>query len=648
MQKYIYSMAATFIIAALAMGSFTACSNEDLVVETQNTIVKEAPTCYFTLPASFDKGAQVRAVTIGEKTARTTFASTDKVYVVIEHNGTYAIGYEPSGSAYLSMTVTPDADPSKATLSGALKFYYDFKGTPTAFTPAVDDVVYLLYNMTNPFCPVSYSSFAYDQQNGSKDQSNQSGLYYYYGASYHDYAQAKMKITEVTGSTDVGFTMSLVQYDDPTKSNVSFQNLGSLFRQKLTFKDKNGDPVTPTLTKFTISTANDKMIIAYFPFASDPAAAYYYSLFSIENPVIDTNGDIYFALMFNDDNKNETLYFTAEDDDGNVYTASKAAPAGGFENGKYYYGKMELTWENHLVDLSQLNGHYVAQNGDILTGTLAGDYKISIADGATVTLSGITINGGNDSGTDWAGITCEGDATLVLVDGTSNSVKPFYSSRAAISVPNGKTLTIQGSGSLTADSNSNGGFGASIGGDAEDHSGNIVITGAANVTAYGGYGAAGIGSGSATPESPVVGGDITISTTGTVTAYGGTYGAGIGGGISANLAPNTCGNILITKGTIVATGGQACPGIGAGYSNGGKASTCGTVTITDGVTKVTATRGVNSGDGCCIGPTSSGFCGTVTIGGTVYWGPEDSDPTQYEFKNGGQTYLMDDLLIFEP
>lgn len=643
MQKYIYSMAATFIIAALAMGSFTACSNEDLVVETQNTIVKEAPTCYFTLPASFDKGAQVRAVTIGENTATTTFASTDKVYVVIEHNGTYAIGYEPSGSAYLSMTVTPDADPSKATLSGALKFYYDFKGTPTAFTPAVDDVVYLLYNMTNPFCPVFYSSFAYDQQNGSKDQSNQSGLYYYYGASYHDYAQAKMKITEVTGSTDVGFTMSLVQYDDPTKSNVSFQNLGSIFRQRLSFTDKNGDPVTPTLTKFTISTANDKMIIAYFPFASDPAAAYYYSLFSIENPVIDTNGDIYFALMFNDDNKNETLTFTAEDNAGNVYSCTKAAAASGFANGKYYYGTATLAWQN--LNLSSLTGDYVAQDGDILTGTLTGNYKISIADGATVTLSGITINGGNSGSTNWAGITCEGDATLVLADGTSNSMKPFYSSRAAISVPVGKTLTIKGSGSLTADSHSDSGGSAGIGGDTQSHYGNIVITGAANVTAYAGPGAAGIGSGDTTPESPVVGGDITISTTGTVTAYGGDNGAGIGGGISANLAPNTCGNILITKGTIVATGGTNCPGIGAGYTMDG-ISTCGTVTITDGVTKVTATRGAN--DGCCIGPTSSGFCGTVTIGGTVYWGPKDSDPTQYEFKNGGQTYLMTNSLIFEP
>jgi hypothetical protein len=38
----------------------------------------------------------------------------------------------------------------------------------------------------------------------------------------------------------------------------------------------------------------------------------------------------------------------------------------------------------------------------------------------------------------------------------------------------------------------------------------------------------------------------------------------------------------------------------------------------------------------------------VTIGGTVYWGPKDSDPTKYEFKNGGESYLKTDMLIYEP
>ena len=50
----------------------------------------------------------------------------------------------------------------------------------------------------------------------------------------------------------------------------------------------------------------------------------------------------------------------------------------------------------NIVNLSTLEGDYVAQNGDVLTGTLEGSerpYKISIADGATVTLDNATLNG---------------------------------------------------------------------------------------------------------------------------------------------------------------------------------------------------------------------------------------------------------------
>lgn len=264
------------------------------------------------------------------------------------------------------------------------------------------------------------------------------------------------------------------------------------------------------------------------------------------------------------------------------------------------------------VDLSALGADYVAQHGDVLTGTLTGNYKISIADGATVTLAGIIINGGDDWYTDWAGITCEGDATLVLADGTSNSVKPFRSQRAAISVPSGKTLTIQGSGSLTADARENGsGSGAGIGGDDVSNYGNIVITGAANVTAYGG--GAGIGGGSSIPGCPVAGGDITISTSGIVTAYGGEGGsAGIGSGIGG-VENNSCGDILIRKGTIVATGGDLAAGIGSGISVGtSDLSSCGTITIENTVTSVTATRGRDTYE--CIGRGDLSSCGTVKFG----------------------------------
>ena len=327
------------------MSSLTACSNEEIVAERSKSITKEAPVCYFSLPASFENGAETRAVTIGEKTARTTFAETDKVYVVIEHDGVYAIAYDPAERKCVSMTVTPDDNPATATLSGALKFYYDDGDrNPIALTPAEGDAVYLFYNMRLPDLNPAYLYFNYLYQTGSMDQKVDSYWDYYYGASYHDYAEAKMKIAALDGDDSEGYTMSLVQFDDPDKSDVTFQNVGSLFRQELTFKDKNGDSVTPTLTRFVVTTAENNTIYMYCPLASTEENRYIRGPVVMEPIDMSDDGNIYFAMIFVDDIKNETLYFTAEDEDRNVYTATKAAPAGGFENGKYYYGKLELTW----------------------------------------------------------------------------------------------------------------------------------------------------------------------------------------------------------------------------------------------------------------------------------------------------------------
>ena len=217
------------------------------------------------------------------------------------------------------------------------------------------------------------------------------------------------------------------------------------------------------------------------------------------------------------------------------------------------------------VNLSTKSTAYTAQNGETLTGTLANNVKISIADGATVILNGVNINGSGTWTTgNYAGITCEGDATIIL-SGT-NSVKGFYKNYPGIYVPENKTVTIQGPGSLTASSN---GSGAGIGGGNGFACGNITINGG-NITATGGIGRAGIGSGS-----------------------------------------EACGNITITGGTITATGGNAAAGIG-----GSNTGNCGDITITSGVTRVTATKGNNISPNS-IGAGAYGTCGTVTIGGIV-------------------------------
>ena len=255
------------------------------------------------------------------------------------------------------------------------------------------------------------------------------------------------------------------------------------------------------------------------------------------------------------------------------------------------------------LDLATVTTATTVEDGYTLTGTLGANVKISIADGATVTLDGVTINGVGSSNCKWAGITCLGDATIIL-SGT-NTVKGFYENYPGIYVPQDKTVTIQGSGSLTASSN---GYGCGIGGGYQIAGGNIVIAGG-TITATGGGSSAGIGGGK---DGSC--GDISI-TGGTITATGGRGGAGIGGGNEGS-----CGNISITGGTVNATGGQFGAGIGSG--NQGQ---CGTVTITNGVTSVTATMGEDAY--FSIGPGSGGNCGTVTIG--VATGPFETSPYTY-------------------
>ena len=233
---------------------------------------------------------------------------------------------------------------------------------------------------------------------------------------------------------------------------------------------------------------------------------------------------------------------------------------------------------SNSVDLSTLTENTELKDGDVLTGTLPGNYKITIADGATVTLSGAVINGTSNNSYSWAGLTLAGDGTIILSG--ENTVKGFHEMYPGIFVPENKTLTIQGDGSLTASSN---GFGAGIGCGYGIACGNITIEG------------------------------------GTVTATGGRRAAGIGGGSSAS-----CGNISITGGTVTATGGQMAAGIG-----GGRSASCGDITIANTVTKVTATKGDNATNS--IGAGLSGTCGTVTIGGNV--GAITTSPYTYQPSN---------------
>ena len=239
-------------------------------------------------------------------------------------------------------------------------------------------------------------------------------------------------------------------------------------------------------------------------------------------------------------------------------------------------------------NLATLTSSVTAWDGLVLYGTLAVKRKVSIADGATVTISNAVINGVDGNIYEYAGLTCLGDATIVLAG--NNSITGFYSGYPGIYVPAGKTLTIKGAGFLRAASNAGA---AGIGGGNKG-CGNIVIE-SGTIEAVG-KSSSGPGIGGSTC------GDITIRG-GTVTATGGTDAAGIG---SANMG--TCGKITITGGTVNATGGKSSAGIGGGSECTGG----GDIFIGSGITRVAATSGENGEN-----PIGAGNWGYMS--GTFTW-----------------------------
>lgn len=334
-----------------------------------------------------------------------------------------------------------------------------------------------------------------------------------------------------------------------------------------------------------------------------------------------------------------------------------------------------------FTDLAKVTSHE-AKNGEVLTGVLGGGAtntgNVKIETGATVVLHNVEITSVDPSGgKQYAGIDCEGDATIIL-SGT-NKVKGG-ASRPAIYIPENKTLTLCGSGLLEATGTESG---AAIGGGSDymnhDDCGNIVIAGG-HISATAGASSAAIGSGyhHSCGTITITGGTVTATSAGkgaaigsgetgscgTISISGGTvnanssnWGAAIGSGY--NYA--TCGTIGISGGTVTATStgfgagigsgkGSSCTGIsitggtveasgtaGAGIGSGSDSGTsCGPVTITSGVTSVTARK---TDATCSIGKGYGASCGTVTIGGTVYWNGS-------AYQNGGDTYLTQSTLTY--
>ena len=199
-----------------------------------------------------------------------------------------------------------------------------------------------------------------------------------------------------------------------------------------------------------------------------------------------------------------------------------------------YSGEVAPEDPPKYFNIDGINGYLMAQDGSTLTGT-SDLVAVVIDEGATVTLQGVTILGYDEYF--YPGISCLGDATIILASGTENTVRGAKAGYPGIFILPDKTLTIKGDGQLTASSNGNG---AGIGGGKYLNCGNIRIEGG-TINATGGLGAAGIGGGYGSAC-----GDITI-TTGVTSVTASTEGKansiGASAGYGEDFAP--CGTVTI-------------------------------------------------------------------------------------------------------
>lgn len=558
------------IAAALVMTT-ASCSSENELTETPIVEQPTQPTTdgvKITVSAGIADDATTRSEVATEDGKRVLkFTTGDRLYVYREISSQYTL------AGMLDMVGSPSADGKSASFTGTIKVYdndlneigYELGSDPLAGTTAT--LVHKNHNSNAIYITVGRGVVL--------DYTKMSG---------DDVETVMTSSLFVQGSYD-GQKYTLGSYNPIFNCTFSGLYASTEYTLKIVHEDDYDNTFEDTPGKFT----TDANGVGRLAFISEYSGNYKWKLVVKSSDGSTTIGEIKL---------------------GDYKTTISAK----IYNVRRNYGRAAF---GKFVDISTLSADFEAQDGDVLSGTLANNVKISIAAGAMVTLSGARIND-NDAGTgrrwtngNYAGLTCLGDATIILADGTTNTVRNFDTYYPGIQAAHNTgsdgeyTLTIcggsLGTGQLIASSDG----GAGIGGGVNIACGNITIEGG-TVTANGEGEGAGIGS-SAYGSC----GDITING-GTVTATGdpnyGNGGAGIGSGYMGS-----CGKIIIRGGSVTATGGTSGAGIGSSGSNQGYESICGKIEITGGIVSATGgTNGAGIGSGRSYGPKPS-TCGDIMI-----------------------------------
>ena len=399
MNIHIISHVARLCFLALLLACFTACSKDDVVEDNADgapqhsqggqvaNVPSDAHAYNVSIPATFG-GADTRAVEFDNGTLVSKFLDSDEVYV-----------YNVTKTAWEVSPLSLD-DISEDGMSCTL--------TGTISNADEDDELRLFYNINS-----STKTFDYDGQNGSLAN-----------ASQLDFAEGTMKVKTIS---EGNITLSRMEGETEVYT-VSFENLQSMY--KFSFPDLAVD-----IESLNISFSNNRFVTSFNPVDGSKVSSSSVTI-NLDNAARTSNGNgiVYAALRFDTDNVTpiDDVVFDVTGTNSTHYYYSKHMPSGGFANGNYY----DLVFKDpaaptNLASVSVVNNVYTAKRGEVLTGTLNPSYGLNVPDGASVTLKDATIGS----------ITLEGNATIILADGSENTASEILYEDDSASIP---SLSIRG------------------------------------------------------------------------------------------------------------------------------------------------------------------------------------------------------------
>ena len=371
-----------FSLAAVAVGmAFTSCTNNEEVLDQASV----RSGLKVSIPATFADNADTRVLKLDGNTLKSEWTKDDEVFVY-------------KNNTLDSSPLKADKSGANANLVGELNNSY-----------SKNDELTLVYGYRFISGGI-VTQFDYSSQKGTFDD-----------VQNYDFSTATVTVTAVDGK-------------EVETTEASFKPSQSIF--KFSFTDNDGNAVN--VKRLTISSDNKKLIAKILNLTNN---SYYSINVSLDEP----SSEVWVALCMDESIAEDVITFEVEDDNRNLYEATKVA-AEKPVNGKYYQSTIQLT-KNGQNTLEITPEEAYTLDGKSYNVTAAAEakgaskkYNIYVfQNDATLTLKGVYIEEG------WVG----GDTFTINIEGNNVIDKLNYSKGIITFTGTGKLIIAEQGEDLT-------------------------------------------------------------------------------------------------------------------------------------------------------------------------------------------------------